>query len=34
MTGVWNLDLVEVGGSGLAKPAGMAPSVYGKTAKD
>ena len=34
MTGVWNLDLVDVGAQGVTKPAGIAPSVYGKTAKE
>lgn len=34
MTGVWNLDLVDVQGQGVTKPAGIAPAVYGKTAKE
>lgn len=33
MTGVWNLDLVDTGNT-VIKPAGLAPSVYGKTAKE
>lgn len=33
MTGVWNLDLVEVG-TGVVKPAGITPSVYGKTSRE
>lgn len=34
MTGVWNLDLVDVKGSAVSKPAGMVPSVYGKNSKE
>ncbi len=33
MTGVWNLDLVETNNT-LIKPAGVTPSVYGKTSKE
>ena len=33
MTGVWNLDLVDTSNT-VIKPAGLAPSVYGKTAKE
>ena len=33
MTGVWNLDLVDVA-SGQIKPAGLAPAVYGKNSKE
>jgi hypothetical protein len=33
MTGVWNLDLVDTGNT-VIKPAGIAPSVYGKTSKE
>lgn len=33
MTGVWNLDLVDVNNS-LIKFAGITPSVYGKTSKE
>lgn len=33
MTGVWNLDLVDVN-SGLIKPAGHVPPVYGKNSKE
>ena len=34
MTGVWNLDLVDVKGQGVIKAAGMTPAVYGKTSKE
>ena len=34
MTGVWNLDLVEVGADSVTKPAGITPQVYGKNSKE
>lgn len=33
MTGVWNLDLVDVN-NGVIKPAGAPPQVYGKNSKE
>ena len=33
MTSVWNLDLVETS-TGVIKPAGIAPPIYGKTSKE
>ena len=33
MTGVWNMDLVDVN-SGLIKSAGVTPQVYGKNSKE
>lgn len=33
MTGVWNLDLVSTA-TGVIKPAGQTPAIYGKTSKE